>query len=508
MMKRVVNKNKIEKVGLTFGFLVFFGVLIFQPIEDITINNMAACTLLMAIWWMTEALPLAATSLAPLILFPVLGILSAKETANEFINSTIFLFLGGFILALAIEKWDLHKRISLNIIRYLGKSPKRMVLGFMVSSWIMSMFITNTATTIMMLPIGLAVIKELEIEFGTANTKTMSIALLLGIAYSASIGGIATLVGTVPNMVFVRIFETSFPFGPDISFGKWFIFGFPLSIISMIILYFILTKYLYKIDDRIKIDRGLINKQLKALGRMAYEEKAVFLTMGVTALLWIFRKELVIGVITVPGWSGLLPFGDMIDDATVAIASSVVLFLIPVKNKKMGHKFILDQKIFKKIPWDIILIFGGGFALAKGFQTSGLSVLIGTQFSSLSGIHPIVFTLLICALIIFLTEVTSNTATTNTFLPILASMSVAVGINPLLLMVPATIAASFAFMLPVATPPNAIIFSSERIKINEMIRAGFVLNIVLIFVITSVFYLLGLYVFNIDLNIMPGWMAK
>jgi len=507
-MKRTINKNKIEKVGLAFGLVVFFGILFFQPIDNVTTNNMAACTVLMAVWWMTEALPLAATSLAPLILFPILGILNAKETAGEFINSTIFLFLGGFILALAIEKWDLHKRISLNIIRYLGKSPKRMVLGFMVSSWVMSMFITNTATTIMMLPIGLAVIKELEVEFGTANTKTLSIALLLGIAYSASIGGIATLVGTVPNMVFVRVFETTFPAAPDISFGKWFIFGFPLSLISLIILYFIMTKYLYRIDDKIKINRELINSQIKELGRMAYEEKAVLMTMAVTSFLWIFRKELVIGSINIPGWSGLLPFGDMIDDATVAIASSVVLFLIPVKSKKSEYKFLLDQTIFKKIPWDIILIFGGGFALAKGFQTSGLSVLIGTQFSSLSGIHPIVFTLLICALIIFLTEVTSNTATTNTFLPILASMSVAVGINPLLLMVPATIAASFAFMLPVATPPNAIVFSSERIRINEMIRAGFALNIVSIFVITMVFYLMGLYVYDIDLSVMPSWMVK
>jgi len=504
-MKTTIDKIYIEKTGLFLGLFLFFYIIIFQPIENITTNNMAACSLLMAIWWMTEALPLAATSLVPMILFPLLGILSAKETADQFINSTIFLFLGGFLLALAVEQWDLHKRISLNIIKLLGKSPARMIFGFMVSSWLMSMLITNTATTIMMLPIGLAVIREMESEFGTKKTKTLSTALLLGIAYAATVGGIATLVGTVPNMVFVRIFENTFPLAPDISFGKWFMFGFPLSAASLAILYFIIVKFLFKPDKGIKINRNLISNQLKELGKMAYEEKAVLIIMASTAFLWIFRKDISLGSFTIPGWSSALPFGHLIDDATVAISASIALFLIPVKNKSSAQKRLLNHGIFKRVPWDIVLIFGGGFALAEGFQSSGLSVLIGEQFSSLSGIHPIIFTFLICFLIIFLSEVTSNTATTNTFLPILASMAVAIGINPMLLMVPATIAASYAFMLPVATPPNAIIFSSEKVKISEMIKAGFVLNIIAVVVITTMFYLFGQFIYGIDIGVMPGW---
>jgi len=484
------TKEKIEKTGLILGIASFLIILIFKPIEDLGANQMAAVAALMAIWWITEAIPLAATSLIPLLAYPFLEIMNSKEIALQYMNNTIFLFLGGFLLALGMEKWNLHKRISLAIINAIGGGAKGILLGFMISTWLMSMFITNTATTMMMLPIAMAVIFEMEAILDKKEAKNMAIVLMLGIAYSASMGGIATLVGTIPNMAFKSIYEGTFPNSPEITFTHWMSFGLPLSAIMMVVLWLVLTKILFTIPKNMAFDKDVLRKEKRSLGRMSIEEKIISIVMAMTSLLWIFRKDIVFGWGSIPGWSGFVPGAENIDDSTIAIAMSLLLFIIPSSGKKAKSKRLLDKDVIPRIPWDILLLFGGGFALAKGFQTTGLSEIIGNSFTGLAGVHPIFITFAVVLVIIFLTELTSNTATTYTFLPILASISVSLGIDPLTIMIPASIAASFAFMLPVATPPNAIVFGSGKLEISDMVRAGLWINIISAILIPLFFYFL------------------
>lgn len=488
--------------GLSLFILLF---VISKDSVDQTEYRMGAVAALMAVWWMTEAVPLVATSLLPLLLFPLLGLAKSGDTASNYINSTIFLFLGGFLLALGMERWNLHKRVSLFIIRAIGGSTSRILFGFMFSSALISMFISNTATAIMMMPIGLSIILRLEDEFGSEKTHTFAISLMLGIAYASSIGGIATLVGTVPNLIFERIFTITFPEAPKITFGIWMMFGIPISGVMLISMWLIISKILYRPSKEISLDKKIINKQYKLLGILRFEESILLMIVSVTALLWIFRVDIRVGEFVIPGWSNLLSFPDFLDDGTIAISMALLLFLIPSKNRENGSIAILEADILKKVPWDILLLFGGGFALAHGFQESGLSDKIGALLSGFKGVHPIFLIFIVCILLTFLTELTSNTATTNTVLPILASMSVAIGINPLLLMIPATLSASFAFMLPVATPPNAIVFGTGKIRISEMVRAGVVLNITGALILTLLFYFVGTIVFDIDPGVFPEW---
>lgn len=448
---------------------------------------MAAIAAWVAIWWITEPVPLAVTSLLPLVFFPLSGLMSAKDISQAYINSTIFLFMGGFIIALAMEKWNLHKRIALYIISIFGASPSKIILGFMVACAFLSMWISNTATAIMILPIGLAILYKLEDQFGTENIKKFAIALMLGIAYSSSIGGIATIIGTPPNLVFKRIYSISFPDKPEMLFGEWLFFVFPLAAVMLIFAWIILTKLIFK-PGHFELDKSLIKTERKILGKISFEERAVLIISAATALLWIFRADLEIGTLVIPGFSKFLPFPELIDDSTIAIGMSIILFFIPVKTKGHEDKKILTVKIFRKIPWEIILLFGGGFALAEGFVSSGLSKYIGTIFIGFKGMDIILLIFIICLTITFLTELTSNTATAQIILPILASIAIEFEIDPLLLMIPATISASMAFMMPVATPPNAIVLGSQRINILDMAKAGIVLNLVFAVLITIYFY--------------------
>lgn len=484
------NNTIVKTFGLLIGFLAFVFLMIFDiSPENIMASKMAAVAALMAIWWITEAIPLGATALLPIVLMPVLGIMKTGSAASQYFSSISFLFLGGFIIAIAMEKWMLHKRISLKIIRSIGGGTKGLIMGFMIASAFMSMFISNTATTIMMLPIALSIIYKLENKYSEKKVHAFSLALLLGIAYSSSIGGVATLVGTAPNLVFIEIYNKSFPNAAEISFGSWMMMGVPLAGIMIAILWALITKVLIKLPKTISIGRSEVEDEYQKLGTMSFEEKAVMFVFALTALLWIFRKDLDFGMFSVPGWSGIFANSSFLNDGTIAIFTSLLLFIIPSKNKP-GRR-ILDYKAFTKIPWEIMILFGGGFALAGGFRESGLSEIIGSSFSGLSEVHVILLILAICFVITFLTELTSNTATTQTILPILASISVAMDINSIMLMVPATISASFAFMLPVATPPNAIIFGSKRIKISEMVKTGLVINFIGAIVITLVFYFFG-----------------
>ena len=491
-----------KKVGLFTGLIISVAILLFGNLEptNFKITIMAAIAVLMAVWWITEAVPLAATSLIPLILFPLFGLLDADEIASSYINSIIFLFIGGFMIALSMERWGLHKRIALRMITMFGGSPVSIIIGFMIASATLSMWISNTATTIMMLPIALAIIFKMENEFGAEKVHNFSITLLIGIAYSCTIGGLGTLVGTIPNLAFVKILKILFPEAPEIGFGQWMMLGIPISVLMLIISAFLLTKIYFKVDKALKIDKGFIREEYEKLGPLSFEEKTISIIFALTAFLWIFRSDLNLGLITIPGWSNLLPYSTFVNDGTVAMTMAFILFLIPSKKE---NTTLLDNNVFNKIPWGIILLFGGGFALANGFSNTGLSTFIGEQLTVMKSLSHIFIIMATAATISFLTELTSNTATTQMILPILASVAIAMGMNPLLLMLTATLSASMAFMLPVATPPNTIIFASSRIKVTEMVKTGFALNLLGVIIVSLIVYFVGGLVF--DLGTFPGW---
>lgn len=477
----------LNRFGILFGLIVFllFNLLVDFGEQFYSAKIVAATALLMSIYWITEVIPLSVTSLIPLIIFPITGVVSSKDISQSYINSTIFLFMGGFIIAIAMEKWNLHKRIAMVIISKIGGSPSMLILGFMISASFISMWISNTATAVMLLPIGISIIVKLEEEFGKEKLTNFSKALMLAIAYSCSIGGIATIIGTPPNLVFMRIYKISFPNNPQIYFGDWMWFALPIAISMLFIVWILLTKVFFRIDKNIFINKSTTKEEINKLGKISFEEKTVLIVFIITSLLWIFRGELNLGVVKIPGWSSLFPQKDFIDDGTVAIFMGFLLFVLPTNDKE---KKILDSSAIRKIPWDIILLFGGGFALAEGFVSSGLSKLIGQQFISFKGMNVIFLIASVSFALTFLTELTSNTATAQITLPILASLAIELNINPLLIMLPATLSASFAFMLPVATPPNAIVFSSNRLKIYDMAKTGLAINFIGIIIVTGFIY--------------------
>ncbi len=504
------NNSKRRLVWIILAPLISLAFILFVDLEKgkPEITYTLAITILMAIWWITEVIPLAVTALIPIVLFPLFGVIDGKTVSATYFNSVIFLFLGGFIIALAIQKWNLHKRIAIKILMLTGVSPGKILAGFMISTAFLSMWISNTATALMMIPIVISVIDSFDEYLSKKDSRNYSVALLLGIAYSASLGGIATLVGTPPNLAFVKIFEINYPNAPEISFGQWMIFALPISLLFLLILWFFLNSYFLKgINAGESFNKNMFRDKYKELGKMIIEERIVLYIFIVFAALLLFRSDIKLGSFVIPGWSNLLIYPKHINDGTVAIFISILLFLIPVRNKEsrkhMHH--LMDWETAKKIPWSIILLFGGGFALAKGFVESGLSVWIGNQISVFANLPLFVLILIIVTIMIFLTEVTSNTATTQMLLPILAALSLSLKIHPLLLMIPATLAASMAFMLPVATPPNAIIFGTNRIKISTMAKTGLVLNIIGIIIVSVTVYFWGSYIFEIDLLSFPAW---
>ena len=497
--------GKASAIGLWLGVAAFVALLAF-PVDpgNAPASRLAAVAALMAIWWMTQAIPLFATALLPLALFPLLGIMPGRATAPVYLNSTIMLFIGGFMIALTMQKWNLHRRIALAIIHGVGGGPARIVLGFMAAAAFLSMWISNTATAVMMVPIGLAIVLQVEDRLGPRAHK-FTVALMLGIAYGCSTGGMTTLVGTPPNLSFQRIFEVMFPEAPPIAFGQWMVVALPVGAILLLAAWALLTQVLYRAPRGIAVPRDVVAEQRAALGPMAFEEVAVSAVFAATAFLWVFRVDLQLGAFTLPGWSRLLPWPKHVDDGTVAIAMASLLFFVPAKNRANGEVRVMGGEVLPRLPWNVVLLIGGGFALATAFQATGLAELIGGQFQAAGALPPFVLILLVCLAITFLTELTSNTATTEMILPILASVAVATGAHPLVLMMPATMSASCAFMMPVATPPNAIVFGSNRFSIGEMARAGIVLNLFGALVIASVVYTLGLAAFDIDPAAVPDW---
>jgi solute carrier family 13 (sodium-dependent dicarboxylate transporter), member 2/3/5 len=496
--------SKSSKTGLIAGISLFFIILFFIELDpsNPAVSRTAAAAVLMALLWITEAVPLAATSLIPLILFPLLGITDAESIAGSYINSTIFLFLGGFLLALAMERWDLHKRIALKIILIFGGSTSSIVAGSLTAAAFLSMWISNTATAVMMLPIALSIMHKLETEFGKDSVKNFSKTIMLSIAYGCSLGGIATLIGTPPNLAFSRIVRISFPESPVISFGNWMILALPVTIIMLFLVWLLLTKVYYKSNTKLKLDPQFINNEYRSLGRISFEEKTVGIIFSLTAVLWVTRGDLILGFITIPGWSNLLADPSRVNDGMIAVAMAFLLFFIPSAKEK--GKRLLDAGVFQRVPWGIILLFGGGFALAEGFTQSGLSGYIGSKFHGMDFLSPLLFVLAVSLIVNFLTELTSNTAVAQMILPIMASVSIALGMHPYLLMIAATISSSMAFMLPVATPPNTIVFASERLTVADMAKAGFLLNITGVLVLVFILYTLGDLLF--DFSILPEWM--
>lgn len=482
-------------------------------------RRVAAIGVLMAVLWMTEALPLSATSLLPLVFFPLAGVMAIDRAAAPYADKVIFLFMGGFMLALAMEKWNLHRRIALLTLLLVGTRPRSLIAGFMVTSAGLSMWISNTATAVMMLPIGVTVItlaierlkdagkvkksaQDLEAEpddgdsitdharrFGIGNFATC---LMLGIAYGASIGGIGTLIGTPPN-VFLAAFVQS-TYGIEIGFGQWMLVGVPLVVVFLALAWFVLTYIAYPVRlKEIPGGRELIRDELAKLGRFSRGERIVLIVFLTAATLWVTRSFLV-------QWAWLVeavPVITLLTDEVIAMMAAIALFAIPVKPKK--GVFALDWETAVKLPWGVLLLFGGGLSLAAAVKQTGLDAYLGTQVEAVGGVPTVLLIAIVVTLVIFLTELTSNTATAATLLPILGGVAIGLGIDPLLLCIPVAIAASCAFMMPVATPPNAIVYGSGHIRIGQMVKAGVILNLIGVVLVTGVAYLAAL-VFDIPLE--------
>jgi sodium-dependent dicarboxylate transporter 2/3/5 len=488
------------RIGLVAGPLLALVVFFVLPSGDGGLSHAArACggvATLMAVWWMTEALPLEATALLPLVLLPLTGIYASetafKRAAAPYADPSIFLFLGGFMIALAIERWGLHRRMALLTLLTVGASPSRLVGGFLLATALISMWMSNTATAVMMLPIGLAVVNLLsdrlsaEKHAGTAGTSdvaNLATSILLAIAYAASIGGFATLVGTPPNIYFAGYMRDQ---GLPIDFGRWMLFATPLSLIYLFIAWLLLTRWLFPVRiKQIPGGRDLIESEFQKLGPVSRGEWTVLIVFACTAGLWMFRGALV-------EWDWLvtqLPIIQSIDDSLVAMAGAIALFLIPVDPAR--HVFALDWKTAVRLPWGVLLLFGGGLSLAAAMTDSGLARWIGQQVGVLAGLPTYWQITLIVALIVFSGELTSNLAAVVALLPILFEVAKSLELDPLLLCVPAVVAASCGFMLPVATPPNAIVFGAGHIQLGQMVRAGLALDLIAVVLIPLFTYLFG-----------------
>ena len=467
-----LNKNIL---GLILGPILFLVIMIFVDAEGLSFEAkcILASTAWMAIWWVTECVPISVTALLPIVLFPLTGGMDLATTTAAYGHKLVFLFVGGFLIALAIEKWHLHKRLALNIIRVTGSNKSRVILGFMLATAFLSMWMMNTSTTLMLLPIGISVATIAQQNIGKDINKNngFATALMLGIAYSATIGGMTTLIGTAPNAVFASFIEENYEI--QISFFNWLLVGLPLAILMLPLTWFILTKVIFVTNFSSNNEAVELSKQrYNNLGKMSVAEKRVLIVFGLTAFSWITRDLLQ----NIPGLQNLT-------DHVIAVVASVALFLLPSGNK---DEKLMDWETAKNVPWNLLILFGGGLSLANAVSYSGLSVWLGGNLEPLGSFGLIILVIASVCLIVFLTELTSNLATTSVFLPVIASMAVGLGESPLILTASITLAASCAFMLPVATPPNLIVYGSNLFDINQMMRAGLALNIIGIILVSII----------------------
>ncbi len=447
-------------IGLILGPLLLLACILTDPPGGLSEKAWLTVGLaaLMAVWWSTEAIPIPATSLLPILLIPLLDIDTLAKATAPYANPTIFLFLGGFLLGLAMQRWNLHKRIALATLLAVGNQPSRQIAGFMIATAFISMWVSNTATSIMMLPIGLSVIGLLIAGSEEKEGTRFAVALLLGIAYSASVGGIATLIGTPPNALLAAFMRENY--GVQIGFGQWMLLGLPLSIGMLVFIWWSLTRGGFRLAGG--DSRGLLENEMAALGPMSRAEKMVAVVFVLAAAAWIFQPL-------------LADYIDGVNDTSIAMAAAIALFLIPVDLHK--RVFLMDWEQANKAPWGVLLLFGGGLSLAGVIGASGLAEWIASSLGAFDTLPLLAMIALVVTVIIFLTEITSNTATAAAFLPLLGALAVAQGLSPEMLAIPAAVAASCAFMMPVATPPNAIVFGTGQLPIQAMIKAGFVLNL-------------------------------
>ena len=483
-----------QKIGLGLGITTFVLLMSLNPPENMNPVAMraAAVSLLMAIFWVTEAISIFATSFIPIALFPLLGVLDSKQIAACYGNHIVLLILGAFFVAKAIETNNLHKRIALLTIRTFGTSRQRIMLSFMVATGVLSMWTTNNSTTLMMLPIGMALLNR-EQEMG-ADISRFAPALMLCIAYSASIGGTGTLVGTPPNLLFVSTVEEIFPEAPALIFTEWLKIGIPFVTVFLPLTWLYLIKY-FRIEGELEGSDQIIEQEYQALGPMSVAEKKVAVVVFLYALGFIFRTW----------WSDILGVEGYVKDSTVAFIASIALFSLPsgLKNEDGNETRLLEWQDAKEIPWAISMMIGGGMAIASSFRSSGLIDWVA-NIMSLEGIPVLLIVLLVVTAMVFLTEINSNTATTAIFLPVLAGLAKAGSFHPYLLMIPATIAASCAFMLPSGTGPNACVLASGHLSIPQMAKAGFRLNILVIFVLVILLYFVIFPIMDISSSV-PSW---
>lgn len=494
-----------HRFGLFFGLFLFALICLVPTPEGLTPQGkyVAAVTLLMASWWITEAIPIYATAFVPLLLFPLLGVLNAKQTAANFGEPMVLMFFCALIVAKAIESNHLHKRIALLIISWIGTSRRKIIFSTMLATAFLSMWLSNVAVALMMLPIGVALLKL----SATENERGFSLALMLGIAYSASIGGVGTLVGTPPNIVFAGVLKNMFPDAPEISFAKWMLFGVPLVIVFLPVCWFYLTRF-FNIEGELPGSEEAIKEELRSLGSMTTAEKRTAFVALLTVAGWVFRKDFEFGSVMIPGWATLTGLNDWVHDGTVAALGMLLVFMIPSgEPKKAGESVaprLMDWKIAQTIPWGIVMIIGGGYCIASGFKVTGFTEWVGGQLSFIHVLPVIIIVLLVVLSLSFLTEVNSNTATSNIFVPVLGAMAIVGSLNPLLLMIPGTVACSCAFILPAATGPNSVIFASGRVDVPTMARCGFFLNLIGVAIVTLVMYLIAIPVFGIAMEV-PLW---
>lgn len=483
----------LPRLGLYLGPLSF--LLIYFLVDSPDLNPQAkamlSLTAWMAIWWITEAMPIAGTALLPLIFMPLLGILKIDSVSANYMHPTVLLYMGGFLLATGIEKWNLHRRIALNIINLLGTDLRRIVLGFILATGLLSMWISNSATALMMLPIGLAVVSQFKDQLGHSNqllAESLGKNIMLGIAYSASIGGMATLIGTPTNAILSAVVKEMYDY--SIAFNEWMLFGLPFSLILLGICWYYLVSFGNPLPKGFRLGNAktVVSEQLQALGKITFEEKIVLIVFGLVCFSWISRSFFIVKLF--PG----------IDDTIIVLVGVILLLLLP--SSRSGER-ILDWKTAEKIPWGVLILFGGGLALAEGFKETGLAEWIGQKFTLIEGVGFFVLLLIIIASVNFLTEVTSNVATASMLLPILASVAIKLDLHPFGLMVGATLAASCAFMLPVATPPNAVVFGSGYLQMRDMVKAGLWLNILSILLVTLMVYFILPWLWGIDLKGYP-----
>ncbi len=490
MPHRFVNSSQF---GFYLGLLLFVAILFIptpEGLDDVAWKT-SAVAILMATWWIAEAIPIYATALLPIVFFPIFGIAPIGETTAPYANPLIFLFMGGFIIAIAMQNWNLHKRIALRIINFVGVKPSSIIIGFIIASAFLSMWVSNTATALMMLPIAISVlhIVEKKNDENFAPVTNFELVLVLAIAYACNIGGIGTLIGTPPNALLAGFMLENYNI--DISFAQWLLVGIPLVIIMLPVMYIVLSRFIYPLKMKeLPGGKEVISSQLKELGIITKPETRVAIVFACTAILWIFRPL-------------LTDFFPGLSDAGIAISAGVVLFLIP-SGEKPGEK-LLTWNDLKELPWGILILFGGGLSLAMGITTSGLATAIGEAVSGLDILPLLLLILSVILIIVFLTEITSNTATAAAFLPILASSAIGMGQDPMLFILPAAIAASCAFMLPVATPPNAIIYGSGKVNIPQMAKAGVWLNLIVSVILTIASYTIFAWVFGIEPGVIPGW---